>query len=414
MLLKDVRLHPRTIMRYAERFINDGSPSGFSELNSTSPATSPFGFKPYFTLLSARSTNVRTFGSLTDAPFVMDRLPSDSIYVHPDMEKVLRDQGTDCDLRRTNMLVAPTASGRTVQILSGNSNDYLKLHYARVLGRMTRELSFAKAISGPETSRLIEAAVQKKELPAALHLLPEPFARVVSFETPTGDKEWGMVYRRSDPIGPEAEKIRILLPCFSLFSADRFAVHHPTLLSQVLSEVGGDADEYFVETIVTPVIDAYFMLLRILGLQAEWNAQNLLFGFSADFRCAFVVMRDLESVDKDISLMERVGVSTDFDSAPYKCIDASQYNYQIKHSFMFDFKLGECVLRPLFGAASCQLKMGFDTFASVVRTRVVKHLGYLPPNFFPDGRWYSFDKVLVDQRSDARPYLEHRSPVFRQ
>jgi hypothetical protein len=415
MLLKEVRLHSSTITQYAERFINDGSPSGFPELHSTSADTTPFGLKPYFHVLSMQSSRVREFGRVGDAPLMAGSLPADAIFVHPDVPRMALEEseGSEVAFTETDILVVPTASGRTVQILSKSPHDYLKLHYPKVLGRMTRELTFPKAIAGPESSSIIEAAIEGGDLPSALHVLSEPYARVLEVKTKQGVEEWGMVYRRAAPVGKRVGDIKILLPCFALFSADRFKVHHPTIIAQILGGFENRGAEYFIEMIVGPIIDSYFMLLRTLGLQAEWNAQNLMLGFSDDFRTVAIVMRDLESVDKDITLMAALGRPSVFESAPYKCIKAGQYNYQIKHSFMFDFKLGECVLRPLFLAAAVGLRMELDEFRCIVRDRVAQHVRKLPSKFFPAGRWYSFDRVLVDQRRNARPYLEHSNPLFR-
>src|ERR1043165_6217645 len=112
MLLKDVQLHRATIGRYAERYINDGSPSGFSERNSTSADTSPFGLKPPFNLsvLTARTT--RDFGCLARAPVLNAHLPHDAVFVHPDMDHQFTEDssGVDAALARSEVLVAPTAS----------------------------------------------------------------------------------------------------------------------------------------------------------------------------------------------------------------------------------------------------------------------------------------------------------------
>jgi len=415
MLLEDVRVHSATISRYAERYINDGSPSGFSERNSTSADTSPFGLKAPFALSILTADAVRDFGCRDRAPVVNALLAHNAVFVHPDMDHRFTEDssGLDAELARSDVLVVPTASGRTVQFFSVEPHDYVKLHYAGVLGRMRRELPFAKAIAGPETSVLIEKAISDGTLPALLHVLPEPYARVAAFSAANAQSEWGMVYRASNPFGGNASQIAALLPCFALFSADRLAPHHASLIAQILERRARGAADYFLGELILPTVDMYFMLLRTLGLQAEWNAQNLLFGFNADFDIVAVVMRDLESVDKDISLMQQLGLAAEFASAPYKCIDSTQYNYQIKHSFMFDFKLGESVLKPLYSAASRTLSLDFTQFAEVVRRRVAEHLHYLPDNFFPQNKWYSFDRVLVDQTRDWRPYLEHETPAFR-
>lgn len=414
MLLEDVQRHGRRICRYAERFLNDGSPSGLSERNSTSSETSPFGLRPHFSLPTATSESFKEFGDISRAPAVAKNLAPNEVAIHPDMQMVASEHFT-LSVRAAHkaLLATPTASGRTVQLISKKSDDYLKLHYAGVLGRITRELPYSKSIAGPETSIIVEKAIAAGRLPSSLHILSEPFARVLTTKRSGVAREWGMIYRSARPVGPSSDILHFTLPCFSLFSTDRLAVHHPPLLFQILSSAGRDPCAYLMDKIVAPLIDGYFSLLGGFGLQPEWNAQNIMFGFSEDLREVAIIMRDLESVDKDLTMMEQLGLDTQFESAPYKCIDASQYNYRIKHSFMYDFKLGECVLRPLFGATGSLIGLSFAAFAEIVRSMAARHLGNLPGDFFPRGVWYSFDNALVDQTKDARPYLEHSDPPFR-
>ena len=55
-----------------------------------------------------------------------------------------------------------------------------------------------------------------------------------------------------------------------------------------------------------PMIECYFNLIKNSGIQPEWHAQNLLVGFTKDFVPVKFIMRDLESMDKDLTFMERI------------------------------------------------------------------------------------------------------------
>lgn len=416
MFLQEILSHATSAGRYLERYVNDGSPSGFTEVHTTSPETSPFGFRPHFRLAVAMGSNVREFGDFGRAHALDFLKDPRQLPIHPDMTRYLKgllepDEKSE-DVRP---LVVPTSSGRTVQVIAPHTPaDHIKLHYAGVLGRITRELTWSKAIAGPETSALVEGAMSSNSLPKWLHILPEPYARTVQLERTSGaSEEWGIVYRESRPVGTNASAFALTVPCFSLFSTDRLAVHHEPLLAQILREKDKSAESFFTDVLLARTLDSYFALLKTCGLQAEWNSQNLLYSFDTALSEVAVVMRDLESVDKDISLMEDLGLVANFQSAPYKCIRRDQYNYQIKHSFMFDFKLGECVLRPLCIVASQSTGVPFERLAQSVRSMVRKHLEGLPRDFLPIDTWYSFAKQLVDQSKDERPYVRHVGTPFR-
>ena len=155
-----------------------------------------------------------------------------------------------------------------------------------------------------------------------------------------------MIWRDNKPYRFDIAKARYMIPMFSLFSRDRLSIHHPPILKQILDE-RTDPINYVHEVLIAPLIRCYFDLIGKLGILPEWNAQNVLVAFNSDFSDASFVMRDLESCDRDLTLMSMLHLPSDFECHPYKCIDKTQPYYVIKHSFMFDFKLGEYILEPL-------------------------------------------------------------------
>ncbi len=60
-----------------------------------------------------------------------------------------------------------------------------------------------------------------------------------------------------------------------------------------------------------------------------------------------VALRDMESVDKDVPLLEALSLKDNYTITEYKFLTNEAYNYQIMHSFMYDFKLGNYLLGPL-------------------------------------------------------------------
>ncbi len=416
MLLAEILNNYPSVSQRIERYLNDGSPSGFTTIYTTSPETSPFGIVSWFHpfICIAPQENFKTFGSIPNWAGEFFTNGENWIIVHPDMaDNIFFRQNNLKILIDKGLKVSPTASGRTVQILNRQPQDFIKLHYEGILGRVRRELPYNKAIGGPETSIIISKAIDDKILPKELSLLREPGARVLESELEGVNTQWGMVWRESNPYALTSDEAKYLLPAFSLFSFDRQATHEFPILKQIIDFTKSDPEKYVFELLISPMLKCYFELILKLGLQAEWNAQNLLIAFNKDFTQTKFVMRDLESVDKDITMMEQLNIKHDFESYPYKCLFKEQYNYAIKHSFMYDFKLGDYILEPLAIFLYKYYKVNFNN--SLMRIKVIaqQHIDKLPSDFFPKDKWFTFEKVLVDQSISDRPYLEHDNPKFR-
>lgn len=414
MLLTDLISHPDTSRYYLERYVNDGSPSGFSTLNTTKHRTSPFELTSWFNPLIcyAPSMYFKEYGVIPNISINNEAKDKNWIMVHPDMINNLFFSHKNFNLKLLDDIkVYPTASGRTIQIIDKESN-YVKLHYEGILGRIRRELPFQKAIAGPEISKFISRAISNKSLNKKISILPEPGARVLINED-YKYSEWGMIWRENKPYGLEKNSYHFLFPSFSLFSMDRVNTHHFPLIKQIIDYLGVNPETYILEVILLPLIECYFDIVLKLGLQPELNSQNLLLGFNEDFsECSFII-RDLESIDKDLSLMEYLGLDYKSDSYPYKCIEKSQYNYKIKHSFMYDFKLGESILDPIIKTAMKYYDLDYYKIQNKIKEYANTHIKNLPQDFYPTDKWYVFDKVLVDQNKPERPYIEYSNPKFR-
>lgn len=115
MLLEDIIANPDRALDYLERYVNDGSPSGFTEIHTTSWPTSPSSlnakYRMYYFCVDAQ--NVRTFGQIPNVTGVRDQ--NSFIFVHPDMVELLNSRGIKNFLKYTDSDVIPTASSRTVR-----------------------------------------------------------------------------------------------------------------------------------------------------------------------------------------------------------------------------------------------------------------------------------------------------------
>ncbi|UTA67547.1 IucA/IucC family protein [Emticicia sp. 21SJ11W-3] len=414
MLLDELILHPYRSRYYLERYVNDGSPSGFSTINTTKPKTSPFELNSWFNLYICFAPKMmfREYGNIPEMNINEINSDENWIFVHPDMFDNIFFLNKSFKIKLIDQYkVVPTASGRTVQLVNTINEDYIKLHYSGILGRISRELPFFKAIAGPEISNILKKAVDEKLLNKSFSFLPELGARVLI--NPDNMEEWGMVWRENKPYGLNEEFSHFMLPSFSLFSMDRLNIHHFPILKQIIDKFNYEPEQYALEKIIYPLIECYFSVVINLGLQPELNSQNLLLGFNKDFsKCSFVI-RDLESVDKDLTLMRLKDIKFNFLSYPYKCIESTQFNYSIKHSFMYDFKLGESILEPIINLINQYYNIDKLRLQLKIKEYSKQFIKQLPKDFYPRNKWYVFDKVLVDQTKIDRPYIECSTPKFR-
>ena len=412
MLIENVRKSSLPVLQYMERYVNDGSPSGFTEKNTTSPETDPFGLSPWFHLAICRG-NANFFKDFGRIPEYEIGAGNNWILLHPDMQsKLLELQSNELDISvLENWKVIPTSSGRTVQIKKNDNHNYIKLHYDGIIGRVNRALPWSKAIAGIEINSEILNGINSRKLDYRLSLMQEVGARVLFVSTGDNTSQWGMIWREAEPYGPSSSKISCLIPYFSMFSVDRFSSFEHPLLTQLISLFRHPPLEFVLETIVSPVLLSYFSLVSQLGLQAEWNAQNLLLGLDENLNIVSVVMRDLGEIEKDFTLREKLGLPNDFASYPYKCISQENDNYKIRHSFQFDFKVGEYLLEPLGELLENNFGVNRKLYYNEVRKISRALIRGLPEDYFPaDGKWYKHERIML---TGSRPYVASENPKFR-
>lgn len=405
MKLKD--LHSNSV--YLERYVNNGSPSGYSIRCSTSERTNPFKgteyINPYFCYSDKSS-----FIDLGNIPNIRNEYDDNTnwILVHPDMKghPIFNNIGLKLELAK-NIKLIPTASARTLMLSGSNYQGYFKLHYDGTIGRLERKLQYKEAISGFEISQILASLIDDGKLDYRLTFLPETGARVLK----VNNQEWGMVWRDKRPYGC-CDKVKYIIPVFSLFSKDRNNPQDSTLLEQIITEGFYDPTTYVVDYLINPIIECYFSLLKNAGIQGEWHAQNLLIGFDENFYPQKIITRDLESMDKDLTLIETFNLPFHFLSSPYKCISSSREDYQKKHSFMFDFKLGEYIIQPLLNFLQSVFFISTDTLIPSIMDCSENQIRSLPSDFFPK-QWYGYKNVEINRSTDKRPYIIFDKPKFR-
>jgi hypothetical protein len=391
--LKNLVANPGPALQELEEHVNDGSPSGFSAVNQPSwPFRCGSGADPFplYACVTRPPASARDFFDVPPLPGLPGR---NWIYVHPDVRGHPDLRAAGLSVRPLDApLVRPTASGRTVAMVD-EPGWHLKLGYPGLLGRVDRAMPQIKAVAGPEISREIENAIHGARLRPALQVLPEVGARVISTEA---GRTWGQIIRARDPFGRPDRRAHAIVPIFSLFSTDRRNTSHPSLLAQLLNHWGPDA-ELHLHDVLQELVACYFSLVRCLGLQPEYNAQNVLLALDSEGRPTGVVLRDLMGTEKDLTLREQLGLPTNFASAPYKCVsrDADEHTYQIRHSLAYDFKVGEYVLAPLIReAAAADGRWSVGELTTLVRSFARSQLADLPDGYLPSGAWYRHPKVV--------------------
>lgn len=405
MLLDEIKNGTQAFL-HMERYVNSGSPSGFTEIYTTSSATSPIGQAEEFWLSAITvPSSVKSVDFGNRPEFIRDW----QMLIHPDMaaDNLFR---ICTSITREAVRVSPTSSARTVLMLE-HGGWFVKLCYKGLIGRVERHLGTQHALSAIEVTEGICRAMDAGRLKSGTYLLKEPFARVLYLPHENGFYEWGMVLREPKPY-PNNPNIKYIVPGFSLFSKDKLYPSHPILLLQLFERQNKPIDQFLLEDILLPLFNTYFDLLEACGLQIEAHAQNTLLALDADFKVVGVVIRDAESVDKDISLMSHYSIQNTYTPTGYKSLERAQPTYFIMHSFMFDFKLGEYLITPIIEGA--EMIRGFDRkhVVEAIKQHNRKRIERLPPFFPQDGLWYSYANI-VHNRNLPRPYIANENPRYR-
>lgn len=397
MKLEEIIKDPIYALNYMERLVNNGSPSGFTEVNSTSEKTNPFKSEGFY-LKMIRNGSLTIYGELPK-----ELRGQEGLMVHPDWENYIEDKKI---VRDTTLYVIPTSSFRTVKVLG--KDYYIKLSYPGVIGRMRRDLEEKHILSCIQMTQILNSLVLDEKANKLFSFLPESVGGVTSLGNGSST---GYVVRGSIPIGKNTDNIAYTIPGFSLFGKDRKNPFDMEILNQILlyKKAG---NEYLLSNIIQPLIDIYFDCLLKEGISPEMHSQNILFGFDKDWNVASIILRDLESIDKDITIRSALGKSSFINS--YKTIKESDYNYRIKHSFMFDHKLGEYLVEELIVCASKVKIVDESKLRKSIKKYTRRKYGEHFAKLFPsDGKWYKFENIEINHDLPFRPYLALDNSILR-
>ena len=401
MKLNDICLLNNEALDYMERKINEGSLSGFTRKNTSTDETNPFLCESFkVKKFYPKENNIITsYGLIPDFCYPRNS-ENDYVYIHPDwlskksVEKLPKGTIEDGEI------VIPTSSVRTVRIKG--TNYYLKLAYPGEIGRLKRDLHYEHLMSGIELTDTLMHMKENVNVPRLFEFMPEIGGKILKSDS----SEFGFLIRKI----PDSISSCYIIPAFSLIARDNMNPNDECLLIQLLN-IKERPRDFFLDYICFPLIDIFFFCYVTEGLIPEMHSQNILYALDEEFKVKKVVLRDLESFDKDVSMREKLSLKP-FLSFPYKCFSKSDKYYLMRHSFMFDHKLCEYLINPLVKCASYILdsKNIISTIKEYVHDKL---LSLDEPFFLEDNCWYKYPNEEIDRTTSERPYVAIPNPIYR-
>jgi hypothetical protein len=399
MRLEEIFDTPIPTFIHLERYVNDGSPSGFTGQRGVSPAYAPRGPAQDFEVpvLLMPNDDVVSFGDMATVRRLLGAPPSCTpIPVHPDILPEIRAVPGVLGVGAISIRAQPTASERTL-LTAGPQPICLKLHYPRLIGRFRRDMPLFKWLGAQDSGRFLRDYLRRREL---IGIFDEPAGAFVFH----GSAGFGTIFRSLPLIGDN----EALVPAFSLFARDRRAPEDPSLLEQLV-RAERLTPAWFCDELVRPLLKAYVELSTAAGLIPECNAQNLVVSLAAGSPKVRWHLRDMEDVWKDVTVRQARGLESY--CVPYHTIDLStDADYFQRRSFLFDFKLGEYLLGPLVEAAAPLFAVPTEALVAEIRSLSRDLWSATPGYFASEDIWYGYPDVAEVSRAT---YVAHRGPQFR-
>jgi hypothetical protein len=392
---------------YLERYVNDGSPSGFTEIHTTSDRTNPFIGEERFPLLEFQDSDIEciSFGE-------HELFKRDVNYAHPDSinSEILKSAGRQ--LKESFLIVSPASSGRTMLLRNSQFKGYIKLTYdVNRLGRVDRQLALNNCLSGFEITEHFKKCIDEKIFPKTFAILLESASKISKLKTSDKIYEWGVVFREAKPYPYRDENVQ-LIPGFSLFSKDRKNTQDECLINQFI-ELSNSNPQVYLVNLIKMIVDIYWSIVLNCAFTHECQAQNCLFEVDENYNIKRMVIIDMDSVDKDIPLATHLKLKDTWDS-PYGIYEINNPRYVTRSSTIYDHKLGEYLLTPLIKVVA--EKYGLDILSIEKEIRNFVRLNYskkLPTDYFPeDGYWYHKPKT-ERKPGEERIFIAKENPKYR-
>src|SRR6185436_5634949 len=142
-----------------ERYVNEGSPSGFSGLH-----TPGNGFRASDEVESFQLPIFDCSNNHAISVGVSSVMAAGEVPIHPEMAREFQEKSHA--IITGHLTAVPTSSGRTLSVSDKVHRFYLKVAYQRLLGRMMRPMTRAHVLSAFEVSSTYEAAIRAGRMPS--------------------------------------------------------------------------------------------------------------------------------------------------------------------------------------------------------------------------------------------------------
>lgn len=333
-----------------ERYVNDGSPTGLTWLNSSSAATCPRRGPRHFALplLRVSGTEVEVVGT---PPSVFTGPGHHRFPVHPDCVQMLgpiMHRRLVMDDAPDYLVAMPTASPRTVFLSSSEMwAGFIKLDYPLVLGRYARELFGEKLTHSLAVSSRLQA---HDTISNGVFHFPEFASMEIVAEN---GRRSGALFRSAVPTGET--KPEMFCMC-SLFARDYFDSTAEAIVVTLARRFGGVS--WVTERVVEPLLASFWTMVTRHGIWPEAHAQNVVVGVDADGTTS-VYWRDCQGMWFDAEL----GAEAD---RSYHVMRGGA-DAPARRSFLYDWMLGRYVLEPLLRASEPLAENVVETLTAHVR-----------------------------------------------
>ena len=114
--------------------------------------------------------------------------------------------------------------------------------------------------------------------------------------------------------------------------------------------------------------------------------------------------------------MEQLGFISYFETIEEKINSSSNpEQYMKRNSFLYDFKFGEYFLSPVL--THCQKifsRLNIEEIISDIKSFSSRYISCLPKNFFPNDKWFAYEKIEFKRDTAERPWITHNeTPKYR-
>lgn len=279
-----------------------------------------------------------------------------------------------------SLLVAPTASTRTVMTLKEDTPHFIKLHYPKRISRFHRRLR------NNTIKNCLRVSQDLQNLTDIVYL-PE----TIGVAYGSNKEAWGFIIRECTP-RPFQDDECFLIPMFALYSQDMNALNDPPLLIQLIQYCKEDPMTFVLNHIFKPIIRNWCLALTERGFLLEAHGQNTLLELNAKFYPSRIVYRDLDIyVDREIR--KKKGLHLNFSQ--------SHMIEPEKRRAIYSLKYDSFVGHHLFDYLASLLNRYYNIDSNLIQKTCKEYFHNCLPNaltYFSEKTFYYSNEILTENK----------------